>query len=148
MEDLTTFSGVVSIRIYNAITNETKSEQTIKNLVVTTGKTFIASRMSGASASVMSHIAIGSGMTAAAVGDMTLQTELARQAMSVAGGTPSSATVTYAATFGAGVGTGTISEAGILNNSSGGTLLARTVFTGQVKAAGDSMDVSWTVTAN
>ena len=40
---------------------EIKEEQEIDNLVVTTGKNFVASRMAGTSASVMSHMAIGTG---------------------------------------------------------------------------------------
>lgn len=50
----------------------------IPNLVVSVGKTYIASRMTGASASVMSHMAIGSDQTAAVVGNTTLGTELGR----------------------------------------------------------------------
>ena len=43
-----------------------KHEVIIPNLVVTTGKSYIASRMKDASATAMSQMAIGTGSTAAA----------------------------------------------------------------------------------
>ena len=48
-----------------------KETQEIPNLVVTTGKTFVASRMAGTSASVMSHMAIGTGVPSPANGAKT-----------------------------------------------------------------------------
>ena len=43
-----------------------KQKQEVKNLVVDTGLDYIASRMKDASATAMSHMAIGTGSTAAA----------------------------------------------------------------------------------
>ena len=55
-------------------------------------------------------------------------------------------TVTYVATFPAGTGTGSLTEAGILNASSSGNLLCRTVFGVVTKAAGDTVVITWNVT--
>ena len=118
----------------------------IDNLVVTAGKNFVASRIVGTSSGVMSHMAIGSGTTAAAAGNTALGAELGR--VSLTSGTASSAVVTYVATFAAGTGTGAVTEAGLLNASSGGTLLCRTVFSVVNKGANDSMTVTWTVTVS
>lgn len=118
----------------------------VDNLVVTAGKQFVASRMGGASSAVMSHMAIGTGNTAAAAGDTTLQTENARVALTSA--VVTGADIVYTATFPAGTGTGTITEAGVLNNSLGGTLLARTVFSAINKGASDSITIAWTVTVS
>ena len=118
----------------------------IDNLVVTAGKNFVASRIVGTSSGVMSHMAIGSGTSAAAAGNTALGTELGR--VSLTSGTASSAVVTYVATFAAGTGTGAVTEAGLLNASSGGTLLCRTVFSVVNKGANDSMTVTWTVTVS
>jgi hypothetical protein len=123
-----------------------KDERTIENVVVTVGKEYVASRMKDATATVMSHMAIGTGTTAAAVGDTALVTEANRQALSST--SVSGAAVTYSATFGAGNGTGAITEAGVLNASSGGTLLCRTVFSVINKGANDTLSVSWTVTVS
>ena len=116
-----------------------------KNLVVSVGKTNIAARMAGNTVAVMSHMAIGTGNTAAVVGDTTLSTELARVALTVAGGTPSSNTVTYSASYPAGTGTGALTEAGIFNASSSGTLLCRTVFPVINKQAADSIVITWVI---
>lgn len=123
---------------------QVKEEHDFKNLVVTVGKNFVASRMVGTSANVMSHMAIGSNNTAAAAGDTALGSELGRVALASA--SASSAVVTYTATFPAGTGTGAVVEAGIFNASSGGTMLCRTVFSVVNKGADDAMSVTWTVT--
>ena len=46
----------------------------------------------------------------------------------------------------AGTGTGAVVEAGVLNASSGGTLLCRTVFAVVNKGAADTLKITWTVT--
>ena len=120
--------------------------QEIDNLVVTTGKGYVASRMKDASATAMSHMAIGTSSTAAAAGDTALGSESARVALTST--TVSGADVVYVATFGAGVGTATLTEAAILNASSSGTMLCRTVYGTITKGASDSMTITWTVTAS
>lgn len=121
-----------------------KDSRELKNLVVTAGLGYIASRMKEATADVMTHMAIGTDNTAAAAGDTTLGTEAARQALTST--TVSSNTVEYVASFAAGTGTGAITEAGVLNGASGGTLLCRTVFSVVNKGASDSMTITWTIT--
>ena len=117
----------------------------IDNLVVTAGKNYVADRMKNNS-SVMSHMAIGSGTTAAAAGNTALGTELGRVALTSS--TVSNAVVTYVASFAAGTGTGAVTEAGILTASSGGTMLCRTVFSVVNKGSADSMTITWTVTVS
>jgi hypothetical protein len=127
-----------------ALNGETVQE--VNNLVVTDGKEYVASRMKDATATAMSHMAIGSGSTAAAAGDSSLGTELGRVALTSTN--VSGAVVTYTATFDAGTGTGAVTEAGILNASSAGDLLCRTVFSVVNKGASDSMTITWTVTVS
>lgn len=121
-------------------------ETVVPNIVVTDGKEYIASRMKDATATAMSHMAIGTGSTAAAAGDSALGTEAGR--VSLTSTTVTSNAVAYVATFGAGTGTGAITEAGILNASSGGDLLCRTVFSVINKGAADTLGITWTVTVN
>ena len=127
-----------------ALNGETVQE--IDNLVVTDGKEYVASRMKDATATAMSHMAIGSGSTAAAAGDSALGSELGRVALTSTA--VSGAVVAYIATFAAGTGTGAVTEAGILNASSSGDLLCRTVFSVVNKGASDSMTITWTVTVS
>ena len=123
-----------------------KQEFDVPNLVVTVGKNYIASRMASNSATVMSHMAIGTGTGSPAAGDTTLGTEAGRVAVSSF--SASSNTVTATATFPAGTGTGAITEAGILNGSSTGTLLCRTTFPVVNKASGDSIAITWVITVS
>tara|TARA_A100000172_G_scaffold5342_1_gene3119 strand:+ start:290 stop:715 length:426 start_codon:yes stop_codon:yes gene_type:complete len=120
--------------------------QEVDNLVVTAGKGYVASRIKDASATAMSHMAIGSGSTAAAAGNTALGSELGR--VSLTSTSVSNAIVTYVATFAAGTGTGAVTEAGLLNASSSGTMLCRTVFSVVNKGSADSMTITWTVTVS
>ena len=122
-----------------------KEERTEKNLVVTTGLTYIASRMKDASATAMTHMGLGSGTTAAAAGQTDLVTLLgSRETLDST--TASSNTVVYVASFEAGDATGAVTEAGIFNALSGGTMLCRTKFNVVNKGADDTMNVTWTIT--
>ena len=67
--------GKLSIAINDEVVQE------VNNLVVTTGKNFVASRIKDATASAMSHMAIGTGSTSPAAGDTALGNESARVAL-------------------------------------------------------------------
>jgi hypothetical protein len=126
-----------------------KDTRSIKNLVLTTGKTFIAASMLKTTTNspvAMSHMAIGSGTTAALVANTAMETQLARVALASA--TSAGAVVTYTASFPAGTGTGAVTEAGIFNNSSGGDMLCRTVFSVVNKGTDDALSITWTVTVS
>ena len=123
-----------------------KDEKKVENLIVDTGLDYIASRMSGTSENVMSHMAVGTGSTAAAAGDTTLGTELDRNALTST--TVTDNAIAYVCSWSAGDGTGSLTEAGIFNASSGGTMLCRTVFGTVTKAADDSMTITWTITVS
>ena len=123
-----------------------KHEQEIKNLVVTAGKNFIASRMKDTTKGAMSHMAIGSGTTAANVADTTLGTGLGR--VSLTSTTVTTNNVAYVATFPAGTGTGAVTEAGLFNDGSAGDMLCRTVFSVINKGAADTLGITWTVTVS
>lgn len=137
--------GQLNIKV-TAPDGSVKHDETVKNLVVTTGLDFIASRMKDATATAMSHMAIGTGTTSAAAGQTALVSESARVALTST--TVTGNQVAYVATFPAGTpaSLAAITEAGILNNSSGGTMLCRTVFAAVNKDVNDTMSITWTVT--
>lgn len=132
-------TGKLSIAINDKVVQE------VPNLVVTAGKNYVADRIKNNS-TVMSHMAIGTGSTAAAAGNTALGSESARTALTSS--TVSSNEIVYVDTFAAGTGTGAITEAGIFNASSGGTMLCRTVFSVVNKGANDAMTITWTVTVS
>ena len=90
--------GKLSIALNGEVVRE------VDNLVVTSGKNYVASRMKDATATAMSKMAIGSGSTAAAAGNTALGTELGR--VSLTSTTITNNEIAYVATFGAGTGTG------------------------------------------
>jgi hypothetical protein len=143
--------GELTIQVFNQ-NGDLKSATKVPNLVVTNGKNYIASRMAGTAATVMSHMAIGTGTTSPANGDTNLAIEAYRASITF---TASTNTVTATATFSAGNGTGAITEAGIFNYgtyaaspSSGQFMLCRTTFPPVNKASGDSIAITWVVTVS
>lgn len=143
IENLKGPKGVLNIVLRDE-SGAVKENVTVENLVVDTGLAYIASRMKDTTQTAMSHMAVGEGTTNPAAGDTALESELGRVALTST--TVTDNAVEYVATFGAGTGTGAVTEAGILNNSSGGTLLCRTEFAVINKGASDSMTITWTVT--
>ena len=125
-----------------------KQEEEVKNLVVTVGKNFIASRMKDATATAMTHMEVGTSTQAAAVGDTALIAAVASSRVTLTSTTVTTNSVAYVATFPAGTGTGALTEAGIFNASSAGTMLCRTVFSVINKGAADTLGITWTVTVN
>ncbi len=132
--------GHLSIAINDEVVQE------VPNLVVTDGKEYVASRMKDTTKAAMSHMAIGTVSTAAAASDSALGGQANREALTSA--TVAGTTITYIATFGAGSGTGAITEAGLFNQSSAGDMLCRTVFAVINKGQNDAMTISWSVTVS
>lgn len=130
--------GKISIKLNGVVTYEKD------NLVVTAGKAFLATAMVSGTASPFTHMGIGTGSTAAVVGNTDLETSTVRQVFDSA--TPVSNVVTFITTYAPGVGTATITEAGLFNAASAGTMFSRVVFTGIAKGALDSLQITWTVT--
>jgi hypothetical protein len=140
-------TGDVSLVLKGA-DGQVKETREIKNLVVNAGLAYVISRMVGTAKSVMSHMALGSGTTAAAAGNTDLESILgSREALdstTIAGS--NNEQVVYVASFEAGDATGAVTEAGIFNASTAGDMLCRTVFAVVNKGANDSLTVTWTIT--
>jgi hypothetical protein len=138
--------GRLSVVLLDAQGN-VKQSQDIPNLVVSSGLAFIASRMKDTTDAAMSHMGVGSGTTAAAAGDTALETQIGSR-VSLTSTTVTANATAYVATFAAGTGTGAITEAGIFNASTAGTMLCRTVFSVVNKGADDTLQITWTITLN
>jgi len=142
--------GDVDLVIRDQATGRIKGKRLVRNLVVNTGLYHIADRLQDdpADEAAMGWAAIGTNNTAATATDNALFAEVGRVAFtSKIQGTGGNANqVTYSATVPAGTGTGTIVEAGLFNASSGGIMLARSIFAPIVKGSGDAIDISWVLT--
>ena len=139
INDNLALTGALTIEVNNEVVQETH------NLVVTAGKNWVADRMNNVN-TVMTHMAVGTGTTAAAAGDTALGTQLDRNTLTST--TVTNNTIEYACTWAAGDGTGAITEAGIFDAATGGDMLARTVFSVVNKGAADSMTITWTITVS
>lgn len=122
-----------------------KQREELHNLIPTVGKEGIVDNLIAApTLGKPTHMAIGSGGTAAAAGDTALQTEVDRNAL--AEKTRSAKVVTMKAEWAAGDGTGELKEAGLFSASSSGTLFARAVFSVVNKGAEDTLSITWKIT--
>lgn len=140
-------SGQLNIVLKDKAGN-VKDQRECKNLVVNSGLAYIASRMTGTTKSVMSHMALGSGTTAAAASQSDLISVLgSRETLdSTAISGTNNEKVVYVASFEAGDATGAVTEAGLFNAATAGDMLCRTTFSVVNKAADDTMSVTWTIT--
>lgn len=121
-----------------------KQEENIHNLITTAGKNKLLAVASGDQLTAFAYIAIGTNATAAAIGDTALGTEIARSPVQVPTN-PTAAQYQVVYTFPAGTGTGAITEAGLLDAASVGTLLAHQVFAVINKAGTDTLQITWTI---
>lgn len=137
--------GRIKFDLYDS-SGKLKESREINNVVVTVGKNFLANWLTQATQAdyFMRYIALGTGTAGATAADTALQIELATR---VAGTlTPSGNVWQNVASFGPGVNTGAITEAGIFSANAAGTMFARQTFGVITKAAGDSLQVTWQVT--
>lgn len=125
--------------------NTIKNQIIVPNLVVATGKQYLAKLLAAESVPAMSHMAVGTASTAANANDTALGSELLRVALDDV--TRTDASVTFKAIYGTG-SSGSITEAGIFNDATTGTLLCRTVFGVITKTETDFLTINWTVTVS
>ena len=126
-------------------------KRTVHNLIPTAGKAATAGLLVGIVTDFFDYLAIGTGTTAAAAGDTTLQTEIASGGGSRAAATLSRVTTSvtndtaqlvYTWTFSSSFA---VTECGVFSASSGGTLLARQVFAALNVASGDTLAITYKV---
>ena len=117
------------------------------NIIVGGGFDFVADAIGNASTrpGVMGWIALGTGSTAAASTQTALVTELKRNAATYAH-TAGTKVFTFTASFLAGDATGAITEAGVFNAASAGTMFDRVVLPVVNKGSDDSLTAVFTFT--
>lgn len=142
-------TGKLSIKKYDD-KNNLIEEYEVPNLVVTSGKAHVAQRVAGyvgSSASVMTHMAIGTNNTAPVAANTSLTSQLGSR-VALDSTSVSAQNITFSATFGplAEYVSTNIVEAGVFNASTGGTMLCRTTFPIISKTASETIAIVWTVT--
>ena len=139
--------GNLEIKVLNSDGQEIDN-RVLKNTVVHVGKGYITDRMKQNTAPIMSHMCIGNGNVAATTSQTLLSGEKAR--VTLDSSTVTNNTITYIATFGAGVplGGATVAEAAVFNNNTAntGTMLCRVRFNEVNKGNSDIIVITWNVT--
>lgn len=118
-----------------------KTERKIENTVTTAGKQGAADQiLASPSLNKPTHMAVGTGSPSGTA----LGTELDRNALTSKN--RSGAVVTMIGDWAAGDGTGAITEAGIFDAASTGNMWTSNSFSVINKAAGDTLQITWTLT--
>lgn len=150
MNDKLKVKGLISLKVTDKDGN-LKDERLIKNTITNAGLAQIALLAGDASAVPFTYLALGTGTTAAAATDTALETETSASGLERAAATVSRVTTTvtndtlqllHAFTAGASVA---VTECGILNDASVGTLLGRQVFSAVNVVSSDVLTVTYKV---
>lgn len=152
INDSINVTGEVNILVTDKDGN-IKDKKHIPNLVVTAGKNHIAARISGllsgagAEGAIISHMAYGIGTIAPAITDINLVSTLgARRVITGISHTAATNTVTITANFTG--SSGNITEAGLFNALTGGTMICRTTFGSSPVVVSDTLTITWTIKIN
>lgn len=139
-KDTCSVKGILSIYLNGIKVRE------VDNLITTAGLGVIASYFAGNAAAKAEYIAVGTGATAAVVGDTALEAEVARkQADILLGSGANYNKIYYSVTYPPTSIIATITEAGILTAAIGGTLFNRATFAGLAVGQVDALTIVWTL---
>lgn len=144
--------GFASRNLTSPLLGHFANSMVISNLITIIGVSGIAARINGSgSPAAYTYVGLGIGTTGAADANTELESEI-----TTSGGARASASVSLVTTDTAGDtaqlqltfnfttgGTFAVTESGVLNAASTGTLLARQVFSAINVASGDSLQVTW-----
>ena len=145
MEDKIGMRGDVTITLRDKDGNVIDVRE-IKNTIVDAGYDFICDVIGNTTQpNDMAWTGIGTGTTVVLGANTTLDTEVIRVA-NVYAHSAGTKIFTHTADYAAGTGTGPITESGLLNAASLGTMLNRVVFDVINKGTSDTLQVVWTIT--
>jgi len=150
MNESLKLQGLISLKVTDKDGN-LKDERLIKNTITNAGLAQIALLAGDASAVPFTYLALGTGTTAADAADTALETESSASGLARAAATVSRATTTvtndtlqllHAFTAAA---SAAITECGMFNASSDGTILGRQVFAAINVVSGDIITITYKV---
>lgn len=143
--------GAVEMVFRDAITRQIVEIKRVKNTFVTVGKYGLADLFRGNTAANRgqpTYMAVGSGSTAPAAGDVKLQTETFRKLISIRSASLNVAS--FQTFFDTTEANGTIAEAGLFGDNATGTTDSGVLYTHALlsvtKTSSVTLTVTWTVT--
>ena len=137
------FHANLRLRVLDA-SGAVTDERVLHNIICQAGKNRLLAASGGAALSAFAYVAIGTGTATPAAADTALQTETARSPQQTPAN-PSASVYQVQYAFGGGVGTGAITEAGLFDAASGGSLLAHQTFAAVNKGASDTLTIQWSL---
>ena len=145
MEDKFSMRGDVELILRDKDGNVIDHRE-IQNTIVDAGYDFICDVIGNTTQpNDMAWTGVGTGTATVGGADTTLETEVIR-VVNVYAHSAGTKVFTHTADFAAGVGTGALTESGLLNAASTGTLLNRVVFSVINKGSSDTLQIVWTIT--
>lgn len=139
------FGANVLIAVHDAATGAELSRQVQHNLVVNAGLNLIRDLLDGDAVAGITHFAVGTGAAAVAAGDTTLSTEVFRAAVTSRTSNAQQLVVSYYLASGSANGN-TLTNAGLFNSASSGTMFARVKFASSVvKTSSIAVTFTWTI---
>jgi len=150
MKDNLKLKGLISLTLTDSNGN-VKDKREIKNTITSAGLAQIALLAGDASAVPFTYLALGTGTTAADASDTALKTETSASGLARAAATVSRVTTTVTndtlqllKAFTAGA-SAAITECGMFNAASTGTILGRQVFAAVNVVSGDILTITYKV---
>ena len=120
------------------------------NLIVNTGLSYITSRILNGTTPTVSHMALGTGLSAVSLANTTLESPLDIRVPILDSSQVTTNilndSVQYTCNFASGVATGAITEAALYNEATNGIMIARTVFPVINKGPLDGLSIVWKIT--
>jgi len=152
LKDFIQMRGCYEIELLNAENKEVVARRKVDNVVVTSGRRYVLSRLvsSAPQTDVMNAIAVGTSTTAPATGDTVLGSEALRIAIASFDTTNLTANPpswTAQATFATNQANTTLGEAGLFNSTSANvqTMLSHVTFATINKTTSNTLAISYTI---
>jgi hypothetical protein len=144
--DTLTIRGEILLELFGPDGRLLETRQ-VENIVTQVGRNMIIDRLTGSpTLASPTHMGLGTGATAAAIGDTTLQTEIAGSRVALTSKTRATSVLTLVGDFPAGTGTGAVTEAGTFDAATTGNMHSRGTFSVINKGAADTLKLTWTWT--
>jgi hypothetical protein len=155
-EDVIKMRGCIEIALLNAQTQEVLEKRRIDNVVVTSGRSYVLSRIQSSSpqTDTINAIAVGTSTTAPATGDTLLGSEgggasmrIAIASFATAGLTNNPPSWQAQCTFATNQANTTLGEAGLFNStaSAAQTMLSHVTFATINKTTSNTLAISYTI---
>ncbi len=150
VSDFIQMRGSVEIALHNAFTDEVVARREIENSVVRIGRRWVLAKIQSNSppAEEIDNMAVGTDTSAPATSDLALGNETDRNVIGTFARENESASPPSwqaQASWATNEANTTLSEVGLFQSSSGGTMLARATFTTLDKRTSNTLTISYTI---